>query len=693
MTVASVPIEWLKSCVRRQSYLLAASILFIAVGTLLYHHLPAQENRPPKNIEKALTQAQKKIDQQKYSDALAILHAITLADSAHGRAHFLLGIAYYKIRDYLLAERHFKMAYDIDKISRPLSTYYYALMLKMRGHYREAKSVFESFLRYYQVEDKYRGWAKVEIQGCDMAMSKPDEKEGIVIRRLGAPVNSHYSEMGPVFWDDTTLLFATLPHDTTVIIAGQPKWDYHLRFYLADYKNDSFYNVQRVDDFFISSASVASGCLSPDRTRFYLTGCSDYAGPFTCHLYVSRFRYGRWNEPERLDAPVNDLRYSSAHPTIALYKKGKQIMYFSSDRPGGKGGKDIWYCIIEPDGRILAPVNAGAVNTSRDEITPFYDNLTGTLYFSSDGHAGYGGFDVFRAVGEKNVWMAIENLGMPVNSSVDELYFSYDSRRNLGLLVSNRPEKEEAGATCCDDIFLIKYTKPSKLALMGYIKVNTQNAHEKLQDVRLSLTLIDSAGHQLLLKEKTVSAAEPYYFLLASDRQYLITASGQGFFTKTVSFNTIGRQAPDTIYLDIVLEKMTEQATYRLSNVYYKYNDYTLLPEAKATLDTLYELLQENPELVIEISSHTDSRGSMEYNLTLSEKRAQSCVNYLISKGIAPSRLIARGYGATRPLQNCDHDITCGQTEKEDCACHQLNRRTEFKIISIVSQGAGSTND
>jgi outer membrane protein OmpA-like peptidoglycan-associated protein len=153
----------------------------------------------------------------------------------------------------------------------------------------------------------------------------------------------------------------------------------------------------------------------------------------------------------------------------------------------------------------------------------------------------------------------------------------------------------------------------------------------------------------------------------------------EGYFNRNIPFNTMGKAAPDTIVLDILLDKIIVEKTYQLSSIYYAFNDFNLLPEAKATLDTLFEVLEENPEIKIELSSHTDSRGTESYNLTLSQKRAQSCVNYLISKGTASNRLIAKGYGSQQPLQDCSTDEKC--TKEDDCDCYQMNRRTEFKVV------------
>jgi len=661
------------------AYFFSFALIFVLTGIQV---AVAQKS----SSDKQIAQAQKKAGKEKYEDAINILLEVTKTDSANPKAWYYLADVYFKIRDYVSAKNNFRKAYDIDPLIVPQASYYYALMLKMNGEYAEAKNVFQQFIKNYKVQDNYVAWAKTEITGCDLALNRTENEndEALIIKHLPQGINSRFSEMGPMFWDDSTLFYASLPKDTIMLITGDTGMDHHIKFYLADFKNDSFYNPLRVDDFNVPHSSSVSGTLSANKKIFYFGACNDWEyGTTLCQIFESKFQNGRWYEPERMESPLNDLRYNSNHPSMGFLTKGKQVLYFSSDRAGGKGGKDIWFSIITPDGKFSTPVNAGAINTSRDEITPFYDNLNGVLYFSSDGHVGYGGLDVFKATGERNVWTDIENVDLPINSSVDDLYFSFNPKKNNGLLVSNRSELNVSGSTCCDDIFYVKYQKPKKLAVMGFIHESTDNSKLPLTMARISLSFIDSAGDAVLLKEKTTEADEPYYFALKPDLNYSLNIFREGFFNKTLSISTIGKSAPDTIRFDIALEKIVEEKTYRLGNIYYKYNDFTLLPESKTTLDTLFEILQETPSINIEISSHTDSRGADNYNLTLSQKRAQNCVNYLIEKGISASRLKAIGYGEALPLQDCSAVDSCGENEKDDCSCHQLNRRTEFKVVKV----------
>jgi peptidoglycan-associated lipoprotein len=174
----------------------------------------------------------------------------------------------------------------------------------------------------------------------------------------------------------------------------------------------------------------------------------------------------------------------------------------------------------------------------------------------------------------------------------------------------------------------------------------------------------------------------PYFFNLKTEKLYKLSASASGYFSASQTFSTQGLTKSDTLVVDIYLKKLEKDKAYRLNNIYYDFDKSDLRSESKATLDSLYTILAENPTIIIELSSHTDVRGSDSYNLTLSQKRAESCVNYLINeRGIPKERITAKGYGESKTLDDCSKYTECPQDQTGDCACHQLNRRTEFKVI------------
>jgi outer membrane protein OmpA-like peptidoglycan-associated protein len=200
--------------------------------------------------------------------------------------------------------------------------------------------------------------------------------------------------------------------------------------------------------------------------------------------------------------------------------------------------------------------------------------------------------------------------------------------------------------------------------------------------VNLSLRSNNPSESDVAINTDTSSAATPYFFNLKTEKLYKVTAVKDGYFTSSQIFATTDTKKSDTINVDIYLKKLEKNKAYRLNNIYYDFDKADLRPQSKATLDTLYNILIENPTIIIELSSHTDSRGSADYNLDLSQRRAESCVNYLINeKGIPKERITAKGYGKNKPLEDCSKYPDCPNDQSGDCPCHQLNRRTEFKII------------
>ncbi len=306
---------------------------------------------------------------------------------------------------------------------------------------------------------------------------------------------------------------------------------------------------------------------------------------------------------------------------------------------------------------------------------------TNTLYFSSDGHINIGGADVFKTKPANGSWSEPENLGMPINSSVDDMYYSWNEKDGIGFVVSNRPGgyglKSE---TCCDDIYQL-YRYRIFLAVKG--KLVDPDSGNVVKDQVVNLY---DANTGALIKSYN-SKDGSYFFDLNPDKSYKISVARDGYFTGTQLYNTLGKDKSDTASFTVSMKKMVMNKAYSLSNIYYEYDKADLIPASKLVLDTLYDILKENPTITIELSAHTDSKGADKYNEELSQKRAEACTNYLVNeKGIAKDRIVAKGYGKTMPVApNTNPD---GSDNPEGRA---KNRRTEFKILNDKRQPAMQT--
>jgi outer membrane protein OmpA-like peptidoglycan-associated protein/tetratricopeptide (TPR) repeat protein len=367
-----------------------------------------------------------------------------------------------------------------------------------------------------------------------------------------------------------------------------------------------------------------------------------------------------YNKPEE---------YSVGHPTLSADGK---TLYFVSDMPGGFGGTDLYYCVKNENDKWSAPLNLGkTINTPGKELFPYVDK-NGVLYFSSDGHNGMGGLDIYKSTGSRTKWTEPENLKYPVNSPKDDFSVYFDEANNIGYLSSNRD-----GGKGNDDIYKFAYTPPSDLTLIVVTKeIDKKNVVRPLDGVDLKLTNKTNSGSTAEFH----FADGKYISGIKCSNTYSIMASKDGYFSKSLNIDSTKCVSyHDTIFAEIVLVKLEIEVPIVLKNIYYDFDKSDIRPDAKPDLDKLVQIMKDNPDIIVELGSHTDARGSDKYNFDLSDRRAKAAVEYIIANGISKNRIKAKGYGETKHLNNCTNNVVC--TEEE----HQLNRRTEFKVVGFIN--------
>lgn len=593
------------------------------------------------------------------------------AKSAH-----LLGDLYRELRLYPDALKWYKYSYELNTTKNLKSLYYYALMQKMNGNYELAEEFFEKFKKEGRKSDFYKKIRKeyqAQINGIELA-KLPDEK--IIVNRLNETINQTYSESAPILINDTTILFSAFNNESSDSLQTV--------FYKATLSKDTWQKEKAFQEIENMKENFGNGCFSADKKRFYFTKCSEnWQGKLLCEIYVTVQKGNKWETPVKLGNKINLPNYTSTQPTLGKNNKNADILYFVSDRSGGEGGKDIWY--TEYDIRLnefKEPVNAGRkINSKFDEITPFIDNKNNTLFFSSNGHPGLGGLDVFTSHGAKRKWSEPENMKAPINSSADELYYSYNEAYESGLLVSNREDTATGKiGTCCDDIFAFKYIKESKIELKGnvyFASANNYSSYFKsgnnLANMSISLYYIDNENEELFVSSDTTDNNGNFRFKVEPNKKYKILVDDY----QADNFEIIAPSSDTTLTASIGLFGAPSNPII-LEDIYYEFDDVNLTASAQKKIEeTLLPLLKENSEVRIEILSHTDNLGSDEYNYNLSQKRAEAVVDFLVDNGIDYSRLIAIGYGESMPIAfNVNPD---GSDNEEG---RMLNRRTELKIIS-----------
>ncbi|MCB0641244.1 MAG: OmpA family protein [Phaeodactylibacter sp.] len=602
------------------------------------------------------------------------------------------------VRDYKDAERWFKKALRRDKKGQYIEDRFsFAQSLKMNEKYDEAIQEFEAYIKE-GTDDRKKQLAENEINGCEFAKIAMD-KEDVTISNAGNKVNTKYSEYSAFLAPDgKSMYYASFQTDEVIVLDGKNE-DYHAKILTANRTEDGWGDPTALGQAINRPGYHNSNItLSPDGNRMYFTRQLLEGNTLSeSKLYVSERSGGGWGPANEVTTINGDFLVQ--HPAVGeLY--GNEVMFFVSNMDGGQGGLDLYYATYKGGGVFGDPVNLGPkLNTVGDEVTPFY--LDGTLYFSSNGHPGLGGFDIFYTTWNGSLWSEPANLGKGYNTSVDDRYFMLDQEGIYGFLVSNRPgTRSVKSKTCCDDIWNVSH----KIILADLLTA--------AYDIETLVPLTESTIYLLDMTDNRVGETKsdksidgsPLSFELDLDKAYMLVATRENYFPDTVEFNTVGLLDSKTFEIPLklkpapVYKTFTREEPITLENIYYDFNDDKILKDAEQDLELILELMEQYPDMVIELSSHTDARGEDAYNRELSQRRAESARRWLLEKGIIRRRIQAVGYGETQPntvsarvaaqydFLNAgdvltEEFINALEAEEQKEAAHQINRRTEFKII------------
>jgi len=555
----------------------------------------------------------------------------------------------------------------------------FAKVLKSQGKYREALSEYNTILGDAEATDSLKAIARFELKGIEMMDNLAPNLEAIV-NYLPGKVNSGSAETSPAIGPDGSLYFSSFNRKKEIILDGSEK-DYHAKLFTAEKNDKGEYdkitalpeNINRTE------INTAGAAFSRDGKRMYFTRALLQNNNIeSSTLFVSTRGDAGWSAPREITELKGD--FIVKHPYVGeLF--GNEVLFFSSNMLGGLGGYDLFYSQIKGDSYGI-PTNLGnVINTAADEVSPYYNN--GTLYFSSNGHPNIGGFDIFYANWNGFNWEGLTNIGFNYNSAYDDLFFRFNESGSSGFLVSNRPNKDKqkmkGSDSCCDDIYGV-YIRELVIDLLS--TVEDQNG--ALNGANVEVYDLTLGGYP---ETKTNFNGNVFNFPLLADRNYKAIFKKEGYFPDTITFNTNGIVEDKTIKRTIKLkadpdygkdevEIVTINQAIRLNNIYYNYDKSDILPDAEEDLNTLLELMEDYPDMVIELSSHTDARGDDGYNQKLSQRRAESAKNWLIAKGVNKDRIKPVGYGEKVILNKCANNVRCTDAE------HRINRRTEFKIIA-----------
>lgn len=554
----------------------------------------------------------------------------------------------------------------------------YARVLHKMGNYKQAAVQYNDFLKSFP-DNKF---AQNGLKGTEYAQILKDNPTRYTVKKMNI-FNSPRGEFSPMLLppDYDMLYFAshreTASGDTKSAITGLKNND----IFVA--RKDENGNWLRPEPAGAVNSDFDEGTPSftSSGNTMYYTFCDESTEKnSTAMIYKSSRSGGEWGKGSRLDI-MGDTIYMAAHPAVS--PSGKYL-YFVSDRPGGYGGKDIWRGVLDGDDVSYIENLGPEINTAGDEMFPYVRNDS-TLYFASDGHPGLGGLDLFKATfKEKTHSWEVVNMGVPINSPSDDFGITFEGEKESGFFSSNRGDARGE-----DHIFSFEYPIV-KVLVEGFI---VDKDDEFVPNATIRVVGNDGTNEKFQGKPDGT-----YRLQVKRGVNYVLLASGEGYLNSKMELKTVAQEKDSLYYIDFVLYAIHKPSV--LENIFYDFDKAALRDESKKELDELIELLELNPNVTIELSAHTDRKGSQDYNQKLSQRRAQSVVDYLIRHRIAQDRLTVAGYGKLQPkvvskalakkydfLKEGDilsEEYIGKLTPEQQAIADQINRRTEFKVLSVV---------
>lgn len=619
----------------------------------------------------------------KYQNSIDLFKKVVAKNQNNGKANFYIAESYRLSNRPKEAEAYYAKAsgrgFDTDSIQ-----FYYAQSLKANGKYEEARKQLDEMIKS-TANTPLRDRAQAERDGLAYLEKLNERTSYYKVKNLEL-INSPASEYSPVFLNNELYFTSSRGSDKVYEATGTPFTDIYK--VASRGANVDVATVAALPTG-INSTSINDGCItfSPDgKTMIFAKGNSGKRkSTEDVDLYISRFRNGVWSEPLMIN--INE---PGAWDSSPAFSPDGRTLYFASNRKSrgrtqiSYGGTDLYSAQMDTRGRFSRIRNLGPeINTAGNELFPYMAE-DAKLYFASDGHPGYGGLDLF-VVKRANGKTVIENLAQPMNSSGDD-FGIFLFRPDRGFYTSNRE-----GGKGDDDIYTFVNEDPNLKVVNYYLQGITyaQDKEGKLQILpNTKVNLLDGKGE--VMQDFVTGDDGKFLFRVYENEDYNLVGQTDGYLIKRQSYTTKGRGVDPTTLKDLitnitldttlVLDKIELNKIFVLENIYYNFNRADIREDAAKELDKLVQLLIDNPEIKIELGSHTDSVDSEAFNINLSQRRAESAVRYIVQNGIAPDRLVAKGYGESKPIaRNTNPDGT------DNSVGRQKNRRTEFKILEVTS--------
>jgi outer membrane protein OmpA-like peptidoglycan-associated protein len=621
--------------------------------------------------------ADKSFDEFAYVEAIGLYEYAWEKDTADNYVVKRLAEANRNVGNTEAVEKWLRKLID-RKATTPEDIFNYSQALKSNGKYLMA----EEWLKEYADLRPEDGRVNMQVSLLEYIQFLMRDSANYQI--MNTAINTPGSDMGPAFYNDRIVLSST-----SMGTKGGATYRWNELPYLDMYsaKTGPYGDLSDVQEFAPKlKTPMHDGPVTIDQKKniIYFTRNSFLKGKTSSSkdgvnnlkIYIGKLEEGEWKLSGTFKYDSDE--YSVGHPSIS---KNGTILYFASDMPGGYGKSDLYFSVLM-NGLWSKPFNLGPkINTEGNE---FFPNISsdGVLYFASSGHGGLGGLDIYFSVPEQGVFNSIENMGFPVNSPRDDFGMVLDSTGMKGYFTSNRP-----GGKGDDDIYFLKI-KHVPVVVKGVIR--DRDSRDILADA--SISVINESGNTILTS--ITRSDGQFEFEVNKGQSYIINVIKEKYFENEKSVSTGTLRPNDEVFTEIFMEKQIEEKTdnspapksmeeedgiplqvVELEYLNYELDKGEITPAAAKIMDRLIALLKQYPEMEIRIESHTDSRGSDDYNMLLSKKRARAAFDYVVSQGIDPRRLLYHGYGETRLLNNCGNGVQCAEEQ------HEVNRRSIVKVV------------
>lgn len=605
-----------------------------------------------------------------HSQAIDLLNQAIARDKKFTEAYYRLGLVYMTIKNYAKAIGNFEKGLSLTNDPKKQKVFWYDLgeTFLLTGQYEKAINILTQFKKVENQNKQKLDHAELMLKNATFALNNQSVKARYRQRKLSDTVNCFAMQYFPVLTADQQELFFTRR------LIGIGDDDEDLVVSRKDEKG-RWYSPVSISKNINTKFNEGTCTISADGRKLIFTSCTGRKGYGSCDLFESTKIGNEWSEPVNLGPNVNSFDWES-QPSLSA---DGRTLYFVSDRRGGFGRRDIWYSVQDENGQWTKAQNLGSpVNTVYEEYSPFIHVNGKTLYFASNGLVGFGGFDIYyseklparttdgvQSGGDKG-WSLPENMGAPVNDHEDQfsLFITADGKKGY-----YSHEEMTASGIPMGRLYEVQIPENQQVKFKSNYVTGTVKDKKTKKELKAKIELFDIAKNQIVSIVDSDSISGEYLMVLTQGSEYALYVNKKGYLFQSLNFNYSEVTDFQPITKNIELEQALKGSILVLQNIFFDVDKYDLKDKSITELQKVIRFLNENPQIQVEISGHTDNTGNQAYNQQLSERRAKSVYSYIIESGLNPKRLSWKGYGQSLP-------ITANDTEES----RQQNRRIEFTI-------------